>query len=57
VRILKPLGIDAAVKALEAQANQTSAAQRQLALALQQARDEAAQVVKLPHRLVRPLSL
>lgn len=42
VRILKPLGIDAAVKALEAQANQTSAAQRQLALALQQARYEAA---------------
>src|SRR5262245_61886754 len=42
VRILKPLGIDAAIKALDAQANETSAAQRQLGLALQQARYEAA---------------
>jgi DNA invertase Pin-like site-specific DNA recombinase len=42
VRILKPLGIDAAVKALEAQTSETSAAQRQLALALRQARYEAA---------------
>jgi hypothetical protein len=42
LRILLPLGIDAAVKALEAQATETSAAQRQLELALQQARYEAA---------------
>ncbi|MER9076521.1 hypothetical protein NKH80_27725 [Mesorhizobium sp. M0904] len=38
---MKPLGIDAATKALEAQASETSAAQRQLELALQRARYEA----------------
>ena len=38
LRILRPLGIDAAVKALAAQAGDISAAQRQLELALQQAR-------------------
>ncbi|WP_254021312.1 recombinase family protein, partial [Mesorhizobium escarrei] len=38
---LKPLGIDAATKALEVQASETSAAQRQLELALQRARYEA----------------
>src|SRR5260221_10594927 len=42
LRLLKPLGIDAAVKALEAQTSETSAAQRQLELALQQARFSAA---------------
>jgi DNA invertase Pin-like site-specific DNA recombinase len=42
LRILKPLGIDAAVKALHAQTSETSAAQRQLELALQQARFAAA---------------
>jgi DNA invertase Pin-like site-specific DNA recombinase len=42
LRVLKPLGIDAAVKALEAQASETSAAKRQLELALQRARFEAA---------------
>jgi hypothetical protein len=42
LRILKPLGIDAAVKALQAQTSETSAAQRQLELALQQARFSAA---------------
>jgi DNA invertase Pin-like site-specific DNA recombinase len=42
LRILKPLGIDAAVKALDAQAGETSAAKRQLELALQRARFEAA---------------
>jgi Recombinase zinc beta ribbon domain len=41
LRILKPLGIDAAVKALKVEMGETSAAQRQLALALQQARYEA----------------
>jgi len=41
VRVLKPLGIDAAVRAIEAQTNETSAAQKQLVLALQQARYEA----------------
>ncbi len=42
LRILKPLGIDAALKALQAQTSETSAAQRQLELALQQARFSAA---------------
>src|ERR1700680_137314 len=42
LRVLKPLGIDAAVKALDAQAGETSAAKRQLELALQRARYEAA---------------
>jgi DNA invertase Pin-like site-specific DNA recombinase len=41
LRILRPLGTDAAVKALAAQASEMSAAQRQLELALQQARYEA----------------
>ena len=42
LRVLKPLGIDAAVNALQAQTGETSAAQRQLELALQQARFETA---------------
>jgi DNA invertase Pin-like site-specific DNA recombinase len=42
LRILKPLGIDAAVKALDAQTSEMSAARRQLELALQQLRYEAA---------------
>ncbi len=42
LRILKPLGIDAAAKAIEAETNEVSAAQRQLELSLQQARYEAA---------------
>jgi DNA invertase Pin-like site-specific DNA recombinase len=42
LRVLKPLGIDAAVKAIEAQTSETSAAHRQLELSLQQARYEAA---------------
>jgi len=42
LRVVKPLGIDAAVKALDAQAGETSAAKRQLELALQRARFEAA---------------
>jgi DNA invertase Pin-like site-specific DNA recombinase len=42
LRVLKPLGIDAAVKALDAQAGETSAAKRQLELALQRAHFEAA---------------
>lgn len=42
LRILKPFGIDAAVKALEASTSVTSAARRQLELALQQARFAAA---------------
>jgi DNA invertase Pin-like site-specific DNA recombinase len=42
LRILKPLGIDAAVKAINTQTHETSAAQRQLELSLQQARYEAA---------------
>jgi len=41
LRVLKPLGIDAAVKAIECQTRETSAAQRQLELSLQQARYEA----------------
>lgn len=42
LRIVKPLGIDAAMKAIEAQSRETTAAQRQHELALQQARYEAA---------------
>ena len=42
LRVLKPLGIDAAARALDAQTSDTSAAQRQLELALQQARFSAA---------------
>ena len=42
LRVLKPLGINAAVKAVEAQTSETSAAQRQLDMALQQARFSAA---------------
>ena len=42
LRVLKPLGIEAAVKAIEAQSSETTAAQRQLELSLQQARYEAA---------------
>jgi DNA invertase Pin-like site-specific DNA recombinase len=42
LRVLKPLGLDAAVKAIETQTHETSAAQRQLELALVQARFEAA---------------
>lgn len=41
LRILKPLGMEAAVKAVGAQTSRTSAAQRQLELSLQQARYEA----------------
>src|SRR4029077_190017 len=42
LRVLTPLGIDAASKALDAQTSETSAAQRQLELALEQARFSAA---------------
>jgi len=42
LHVLKPLGIDAAVKAIETQTSETSAAQRQLELSLRQARYEAA---------------
>jgi DNA invertase Pin-like site-specific DNA recombinase len=40
LRVLKPLGMDAAVKAIEAQSSETTAAERQLELSLQQARYE-----------------
>jgi DNA invertase Pin-like site-specific DNA recombinase len=42
LRVLEPLGIEAAIKAIETQAGETTAAERQLALSLQQARYEAA---------------
>jgi hypothetical protein len=42
LRVLKPLGVDAAVKALTAQTSEMSAAQRQLELALQEAHFSAA---------------
>src|SRR5260370_39882236 len=42
LRGLKPLGIEAALKAIEAQSSTTTAAERQLELSLQQARYEAA---------------
>src|SRR5499427_4633292 len=38
LRVLKPLGMEAAVKAIEAQSSETTAAERQLELSLQQAR-------------------
>src|SRR5215831_16672200 len=41
LRILKPLGMDAALKAIDAQTSETSAAHRQLELSLQRARYEA----------------
>ena len=41
LRVLKPLGVDAALRALQAQRTEVSAAQRQLELALQQAHFEA----------------
>src|SRR5215831_17535241 len=40
--ILRPLGIEAAVKAIEIQSNETTAAERQLELSLRQARYQAA---------------
>jgi DNA invertase Pin-like site-specific DNA recombinase len=42
LRVLKPLGVDAAIKALEVQTDEQSAARRQLELALEQARFEVA---------------
>lgn len=42
LRVLKPLGVEAAIKALEAQTDEQSAARRQLELALGQARFEVA---------------
>jgi hypothetical protein len=42
LHVLKPLGIEAALKAIKAQSNTMSAAERQLELSLQQARYEAA---------------
>ena len=41
LRVLKPLGVDAALRVLQAQRSEASAAQRQLELALQQAHFEA----------------
>ncbi|HWS06357.1 MAG TPA: recombinase family protein [Xanthobacteraceae bacterium] len=41
LRVLKPLGVDAALRVLQAQRSEASAAQRQLQLALQQAHFEA----------------
>jgi hypothetical protein len=42
LRVLKPLGIEAALRAIEAQSSTTTAAERQLDLSLQHARYEAA---------------
>ena len=42
LRVLKPLGMEASVKAIEAQSSETTVAQRQLELSLQQARYEVA---------------
>ena len=41
LRVLMPLGVEAAIKAIEAQSNKTTASERQLDLSLQQARYEA----------------
>jgi hypothetical protein len=40
LRVLKPLGLEAAIKAIEAQSSETTAAERQLELSLHQARYE-----------------
>src|SRR5258708_25349999 len=40
LRVLKPLGMEAAVKAIEVQSSETTAAERQLELSRQQARYE-----------------
>jgi DNA invertase Pin-like site-specific DNA recombinase len=42
LRVLMPLGVEAAIKAIEVQSNKTTASERQLELSLQQARYEAA---------------
>ena len=42
LRVLKPLGIEAARRAIEAQSSATTAAERQLELSLQHTRYEAA---------------
>jgi hypothetical protein len=42
LRVLKPLGIESAVNAIKAQSSETTAAERQLQLSLQQARYEVA---------------
>jgi hypothetical protein len=42
LRVLKPLGIEAALKAIEAQSSTRTASERQLELSMQQARYEAA---------------
>jgi hypothetical protein len=42
LRVLRPLGVEAAVSAIEAQSSETTTAERQLELSLQQARYEAA---------------
>jgi excisionase family DNA binding protein len=42
LRVVKPFGVEAAVKAIEAQSSETTAVERQLELSLQQARYEAA---------------
>ena len=42
LQVLRPLGVDAAIKAITSQSHETSAAQRQLELALKQARFDTA---------------
>jgi hypothetical protein len=42
LRVLRPLGLEAAISAIEAQSSETTTAERQLELSLQQARYEAA---------------
>jgi len=42
LRVLRPLGVEAAVKAIEVQSGETTAAEQELELSLQQARYEAA---------------
>ena len=48
--VLKPLGVDAALKALEAQASEMSAAHKQLELALQRARYARDRITTTPWR-------
>jgi DNA invertase Pin-like site-specific DNA recombinase len=49
LRVVKPLGMEAALKAIEAQSSETTAAERQLELSLQQARYEVAHARRQYH--------
>jgi hypothetical protein len=55
LRVLKALGMEAAVKAIEAQSSETTAAERQLELSLQQARYEVAHARRQYDAVIQPI--